>query len=88
MIKKEISNERLANREAIKYIKTLDKTILENLNYNLEEDFYLSLLNKYDNYEYKRNIHTKKEIFNALNESLKNIRIRKSLKDYIKNILI
>jgi len=83
-----ISNERLANREAIKYIKSLDNKILENLNPCLEEDFYISLLNKYDNYEHKRNIFTKNQIFKALNESLKNNNVSNSLKDYIKNILI
>lgn len=83
-----ISNERLANREAIKYMKSLDEKILENINPDLEEDFYISLSNKYDNHQYKRNIYTKNDIFKALNESLKNDKIRKSLKDYIKNILI
>lgn len=83
-----ISNERLANREAIKYMKTLDNKILENLNPCLEEDFYISLSNKYDNYEYKRNTYSKNEIFKSLCESLKNDNIRKSLKDYVKNILI
>lgn len=83
-----VSNERLANREAIKYMKTLDKSILENLNPELEEDFYVSLSNKYDNYEYKRNTYPKNVIFKSLCESLKNDKIRKTLKDYIKNILI
>lgn len=83
-----ISNERLANREAIKYIRTLDNKILENLNNDLEEDFYLSLSKKYDNYEYKRNVYSKKEIFNSLYESLSNKNISDSLKSYIKNILI
>lgn len=88
-IKKEsISNERKANREAIRYIRTLDKTILENLNENLEEDFYISLSNKYDNYDYKRQTYSKKQLFNSLYESLKNNNISDSLKTYIKNILI
>ena len=83
-----ISNERLANREAIKYMKTLDNKILENLNPCLEEDFYISLSNKYDNYKYKRNTYSKNEIFKSLCESLKNDNISKSLKSFIKNILI
>jgi len=83
-----VSNERLANREVLKYIKTLDNKILENLNSELEEDFYISLSKKYDNYEYKRNIFTKNQLFKSLNESLKNDKISKSLKNFIKNILI
>ena len=86
--KESISNERLANREAIKYIRTLDKSILENLNEDLEEDFYISLSNKYKNYEYKRNYCSKEKLFRSLNESLFNDKISKSLRDYIKNILI
>ena len=83
-----ISNERLANREAIKYMKTLDNKILENLNPVLEEDFYIFLSNKYDNYEYKRNIYSKNEVFKSLCESLKNKNVSDSLKSFIKNILI
>jgi hypothetical protein len=86
--KESISNERLANREAIKYVRTLDKTILENLNKELEEDFYISLSEKYKNYDYRRNIFPKEKLFKSLNESLKNENVSNSLKDYIKNILI
>ena len=69
-------------------MKTLDNKILENLNPVLEEDFYISLSNKYDSYEYKRNIYSKNEVFKSLCESLKNKNVSDSLKSFIKNILI
>lgn len=83
-----LSNERLAHREMLKYLKVFDNTILEKLDESLYDDFYQSLKEYYDNYEYKRQRYSKMDLVKGLCESLKNDKTPNSLKTLIKNILI
>lgn len=83
-----LSNERLAKRVLIKYLKNFDNSVLESLNESLYEDFYNSLREYYDKFEYKRQRFTKNQLFKGLCESVKSNSINEKLKSLIKNILI
>ena len=83
-----LSNKRLANRSLLKYVKNFDNNVLESLNEALYDDFYESLKEYYDNYEYKRQRYSKMDLVKGLCESLKNANIDDKLKTLIKNVLI